>query len=91
MNIIEFACFVGLPAVVAFVFLFGIPEHFQLSLLIGGGSAFVSLVVVVLFSFLYRLFRGRPIQKVHVPLWAVLAVLMSVSIALYFRMHYTSN
>jgi Co/Zn/Cd efflux system component len=88
MNIIEFACFVGLPSVVAFVFLFGVQKHFQFSIGIGFGSAIISLLVVVLFSFFYRLVRGRHIQKNAVLVWAVLALLISASMAIFIRMHH---
>jgi hypothetical protein len=47
MNIFELAFFVGLPSAVAFVFLFGMPKHFQLSIVIGFWSAIASLLVVV--------------------------------------------
>jgi chromate transport protein ChrA len=88
MNIFEFACFVGLPSIVAFVLLFGLPHSIRLSLVVGAGSAFVSLFAVVLFSYLYRLARRRRIEKAHVPIWACLAIVLSASVALYFRIQH---
>ena len=63
------------------------PHSIGLALTIGFGSAIVSLLAVVLFGFLYRLLHGRPIRRAYFPLWALLAVLMSASFALYFRAH----
>ena len=88
MNIFEFACFVGLPSIVAFGLLFGLPQAIRLSLAIGAGSAFVSLFAVILFSYLYRLSRRRRLEKAHVPIWAVLAIVLSASVALYCRIQH---
>jgi len=88
MNIFEFAIFVGLPSIVAFIFLLGTPDSFGRAAAIGSGSAFVSLFAVILYSFLFRRLRGRPIQRAHVPIWAVVAILLSGSLALYFRSHH---
>jgi hypothetical protein len=85
MNIFEFACFVGLPSIVAFGILIGVQHAFRLSLAIGAGSAFVSLFAVILFSYVYRLLRRRRLEKAHVAIWAVLAVILSASVALYFK------
>ena len=91
MNIIEFACFVGLPWIIAFVLLVGVQDAFPLSLAIGAASAFVSLFAVILFSYIYRLLRRRRLEKAHVAIWAVLAVILSASVALYFRIHHSPN
>jgi len=62
-----------------------------ISLLIGFGSAIVSLLAVVAFGFIYRLFGKRPFRKNPVFLWAAMAGWMSASIALYCRIHHGSN
>jgi hypothetical protein len=87
MNIIEFACFAGLPSIVAFLFLIETPDSFRLAIAIGLGSAFVSLFTVFLFGFIYRLFRRRLPERAPVPIWAGIAVLLSASLALYLRLH----
>jgi FlaA1/EpsC-like NDP-sugar epimerase len=87
MNIFEFAAFVGLPSIVALVCLIGMPGCVPIAIGVGFGSAVVSLVVVILSGFVYRLFRGRLPQRAPVPIWAVLAVLLSASAALYLRLH----
>jgi len=87
MNIIEFACFVGLPSTVASLFLIGTPGSFRLALAIGFGSAVVSLILVALSGFGHRLFRRRLPQRAPAAIWAVVAVLLSASIALFFRLH----
>jgi len=91
MNIFELACFIGLPSVVAFVLLIGVPHAFRLSLAIGTGSAFVSLLSVILFGYIYRLSRERRLQRSPAPIWAVLAVILSTAVALYFRFHGSPN
>jgi hypothetical protein len=87
MNIVEVACFVGLPSIVALVFLIGMPGCVPLAVSIGFGSAIVSLVVVIISGLVYRLFRGRLPQGAPVPIWATIAVLLSASLALYVRLH----
>jgi hypothetical protein len=91
MNIFEMAFFIGFALCCGIFSLLGMRGSTRLAITIGFGSAFISLLTVVLFSFLYRLFSRRHLQKVHVPLWAVLAVLMSASFALYFRAHHSVN
>jgi len=90
MNVIEFAYFIGLPAIVSFAFVYPLPRPFVLAVTIGMCSAFASFLTVALFSFLYRLLRGRLPEKAAVPIWAVIAVLISVTLSIYFRMHYTA-
>ena len=85
MNIFEAAAFFGLPSIVAFIFLIGTPDSFRHAVVIGFGSALVALCSVILFSYIYRFIRGRPIQRAHVFIWAAIAVLLSASLALYFR------
>jgi hypothetical protein len=87
MNVIELACFVGLPSIVALAFLIGTPIPLSLALFIGLGSAVVSLLIIILTSFVYRLFRRRLPDKSPVFVWAVIAVLLSGSIALWLRLH----
>jgi hypothetical protein len=91
MNIFEMAMFIGFPSVVAFIFLIGKTGSFSIAIAIGFGSSFVSLLILVLFSFIYKHMRGRHFQKNPVLVWAVLAALMSAGIAFYCRMHHTSN
>jgi putative Ca2+/H+ antiporter (TMEM165/GDT1 family) len=63
------------------------PDAVGLAVCIGFGSAVISLLAVVLLSFLSRRLRGRGLQRAQAPLWAVLAVVISGSFALYLRMH----
>jgi amino acid transporter len=88
MNIIEFACFVGLPSLVAFAFLIGTPKSFQLAIGIGFCSALISLFIVILSGLIYRLFQKRLPQKSPVFIWGILAVLLSAGIALFCRLHH---
>jgi phosphoglycerol transferase MdoB-like AlkP superfamily enzyme len=88
MNIIEFGCFVGLPSLVAFVFLIGTTKSFQLAIGIGFGSALISLFIVILLGFIYRLFQRRLPQKSPVFIWGIFAVLLSASFALFCRLHH---
>jgi hypothetical protein len=87
MTFIELACFLGLPTVVALLILLGMPEFISLAFLIGAGSAFASLLIVLLLGFAYRLVRGRLPEQSPVRLWATLAILLSASSAVYCRIH----
>jgi len=90
MNVIELIYFIGLPAIVAFAFVYPLPRPFALAVTIGLCGAVVSFLAVALFSFLYRLFRGRLPEKAAVPLWAVIAVLISATVSIYLRMHHNA-
>jgi len=88
MNIIELTCFLGLPSMIALVFLLGTPGSIRYSVFIGAGSALASLLIVILYSYGYRLLKRRPLETAPVPMWALIAVLLSAGIALYFRLHH---
>jgi hypothetical protein len=85
MTLIEFIFFVGALSVPPFVCLFGMPHHFALSVIIGFWSGIASLLVGYLYSHAYRLLRKRPLQNAPVAICGVLALLVSVSVALYVR------
>jgi hypothetical protein len=91
MTLIELIFFVGALSIAPFLCLFGMPHHFTISVLIGFWSGIASLLIVVLFSHAYRLLRRRPLKNAHTTIWAVLALLISVSVALYIRVQHIDH
>jgi hypothetical protein len=89
MNVVELACFIGLPAIVAFGFLIGTPnpKPVPLAITIGLASAVIALLISFFSGLVFRLFKRRRLQKAPVLIWAVVAVLLSASVGCYLRFH----
>jgi hypothetical protein len=87
IDLIFLTMFIWLPFLAAFPFLIGMPDNIVNTFLIGTGSGVVSLFIVIVISFICRLRSGERFKR-KLRVWAVLSVLMSVTGALYYRMHH---